>query len=83
MSEPPKSPKAANSRKRFDAVAFFETAANGRSITKHRKNEVIFSQGDAADAVYYIKKGKIKVTVVSSQGKEAVVAIPGCGRIRR
>jgi CRP/FNR family cyclic AMP-dependent transcriptional regulator len=77
MSEPPKSPKAANSRKRFDAVAFFETAANGRSITKHRKNEVIFSQGDPADAVFYIKKGKIKVTVVSTQGKEAVVAILG------
>jgi CRP/FNR family transcriptional regulator, cyclic AMP receptor protein len=77
MSEPRTIRKAANGRKRFDAVAFFETAANGRSITKHRKNEVIFSQGDAADAVYYIKKGKIKVTVVSSQGKEAVVAILG------
>jgi CRP/FNR family transcriptional regulator, cyclic AMP receptor protein len=77
MSEPRKTRKAANNRKRFDAVAFFETAANGRSITKHRKNEVIFSQGDAADAVFYIKKGKIKVTVVSRQGKEAVVAILG------
>lgn len=77
MSEPRTTRKAANGRKRFDAVAFFETAANGRSITRHRKNEVIFSQGDAADAVYYIKKGKIKVTVVSSQGKEAVVAIMG------
>ncbi len=50
---------------------------DGRSITKHGKNEVIFSQGDAADAVFYIKKGKIKVTVVSRQGKEAVVAILG------
>jgi CRP/FNR family transcriptional regulator, cyclic AMP receptor protein len=77
MSEPRTTRKAANGRKRFDAVAFFETAANGRSITKHRKNEVVFSQGDPADAVFYIKKGKIKVTVVSSQGKEAVVAIMG------
>jgi len=77
MSEPRKSRKAANGIKRFDPVAFFETAASGRSITKHRKSEIIFSQGDAADAVFYIKKGKVKVTVVSRQGKEAVVAILG------
>lgn len=79
MTEPHKTSKTTNGRKRFDAVEFFETAANGRSLTKHRKNEVIFSQGDPADAVFYIKKGKIKVTVVSTQGKEAVVAILGIG----
>jgi len=61
----------------FDPVVFFETAANGRIISKHRKNEIIFSQGDAANAIFYIKKGKIKVTVVSKLGKEAVVAILG------
>src|ERR1700734_2898024 len=61
----------------FDPMLFFETAAKGRSISTHRKNEIIFSQGDAADAVFYIKKGKVKVTVVSKQGKEAVVAILG------
>src|ERR1700677_1808474 len=61
----------------FDPAHFFETSAKGRSISTHRKNEIIFSQGDAADAVFYIKKGKIKVTVVSRQGKEAVVAILG------
>jgi CRP/FNR family cyclic AMP-dependent transcriptional regulator len=49
----------------------------GRSITKYRKNEVIFSQGDAADAVFHIQKGKLKVTVVSDRGKEAVAAILG------
>jgi CRP-like cAMP-binding protein len=59
----------------FDAVSFFETTAKGRSISTHRKNDIIFSQGDAADAVFYIKKGKIKLTVVSKQGKEAVVAL--------
>jgi len=63
--------------RRFDPVAFFETAAQGRIISKHRKKELIFSQGDDADSVFYIKKGKIKVTVVSAQGKEAVVAILG------
>ncbi len=61
----------------FDLGRFFETAAKGRSISTHRKNEIIFSQGDAADAVFYIKKGKIKITVVSKQGKEAVVALLG------
>jgi CRP/FNR family transcriptional regulator, cyclic AMP receptor protein len=54
----------------FDFAAFFQTAAQGRSISTYRKNEIIFSQGDAADAVFYIKKGKVKVTVVSKQGKE-------------
>jgi CRP/FNR family transcriptional regulator, cyclic AMP receptor protein len=61
----------------FDLGRFFETAAKGRSISTPRKNEIIFSQGDAADAVFYIKKGKVKVTVVSKQGKEAVVALLG------
>jgi CRP-like cAMP-binding protein len=61
----------------FDLDRFFETTAKGRSISTHRKNEIIFSQGDAADAVFYIKKGKIKVTVVSTQGKEAVIALLG------
>jgi CRP/FNR family cyclic AMP-dependent transcriptional regulator len=43
----------------------------------YRKNQIIFSQGDAADAVFYIQKGKLKVTVVSDQGKEAVAAMLG------
>ncbi len=43
---------------RFDPLLFFETAAQGRSISTHHKNEIIFSQGDAAYAVFYIKKGK-------------------------
>jgi CRP/FNR family cyclic AMP-dependent transcriptional regulator len=71
------SPKKTRRARRFDPALFFETAAKGRTISKHRKSEVIFSQGDDADAVFYIKKGKIKVTVVSKQGKEAVVAILG------
>ena len=62
---------------RFDPAVFFQFAAEGRSISTYRKNEIIFSQGDAADAVFYIKKGKVKVTVVSQQGKEAVVALLG------
>jgi len=69
--------KASNGNGRFDPAAFLETTAQGRTLTTHRKKAIIFSQGDAADAVFYIKKGKIKVTVISSEGKEAVVAILG------
>jgi CRP/FNR family transcriptional regulator, cyclic AMP receptor protein len=62
---------------RFDPVAFLETAATGRVISPYPKKQIIFAQGDAADAVFYIKKGKVKVSVVSKAGKEAVVALLG------
>jgi CRP/FNR family transcriptional regulator, cyclic AMP receptor protein len=61
----------------FDPAVFLATAAIGRDISKHSKKEVIFAQGDDADAVFYIKKGKVKVAVISEQGKEAVVALLG------
>jgi len=61
----------------FDAMAFLATKGNGRTISAHKKNAIIFAQDAAADAVFYIKKGKIKVTTLSKQGKEAVVAILG------
>jgi CRP/FNR family transcriptional regulator, cyclic AMP receptor protein len=77
MSERSVIPKTAKGGRRFDPAQFLDTAARGRSIAKHRKSEIIFSQGDEANAVFYIKKGKVKVTVVSKQGKEAVVAILG------
>lgn len=59
----------------FDPQSFLAKVGEGRSIAKYRKDQVIFSQGDPANAVFYIQKGKVKVTVVSGQGKEAVVAI--------
>jgi len=62
---------------KFDPAVFLETAAIGRVISTHSKKDVIFAQGEVADSVFYIKKGKVKVTVVSKQGKEAVVAILG------
>jgi CRP/FNR family transcriptional regulator, cyclic AMP receptor protein len=61
----------------FDAKALLAKVGDGRSIDKYRKNEIVFSQGDPADAVFYVQKGKVKITVVSQQGKEAVVAILG------
>jgi len=69
--------KPTRATRRFDPAVFFETSGKGRTISKHRKKEIIFSQGDDANAVFYIKKGKVKVTVISKQGKEAVVAIMG------
>ena len=62
---------------RFDPAVFFATAAQGRAISRHAPKGIIFAQGDPANAVFYIKSGKVKVTVVSKQGKEAVVAILG------
>jgi CRP/FNR family cyclic AMP-dependent transcriptional regulator len=46
-----------------------------KTISKYQKDQIVFSQGDVADAVFYIQKGKIKLTVVSERGKEAVVGI--------
>ena len=59
----------------FDPLVFLAKAGVGKTIVQHPKDEVIFYQGDVADAVFYLKKGKVKITVVSGQGKEAVVAI--------
>jgi CRP-like cAMP-binding protein len=61
----------------FDPKVFLATVNGGRSICKYRQNETVFSQSSSADAVFYIQKGKVKITVVSEQGKEAVVAILG------
>ena len=61
----------------FDPIVFLNTENGGRTISKYRKDQTLFSQGSPADAVFYIRKGKVKITVVSEQGKEAVVAIQG------
>jgi CRP/FNR family cyclic AMP-dependent transcriptional regulator len=61
----------------FDPSLFLASIGEGRSIAKSRKGQIVFSQGEPADSVFYIQKGKVKVTVVSKQGKEAVVAILG------
>jgi CRP/FNR family cyclic AMP-dependent transcriptional regulator len=61
----------------FDPKSFLAMVGEGRSISKYRKDQVVFSQGDPADSVFYIQKGKVKVSVVSDQGKEAVIAILG------
>ena len=61
----------------FDPKSFLAKIGEGRTISKYRKDQIVFSQGELADAVFYIQKGKVKITVVSDQGKEAVVALLG------
>ncbi len=59
----------------FNPKIFLADAGEGKTISKYRKDQIVFSQGQVADAVFYIQQGKVKLTVVSDQGKEAVVAI--------
>jgi CRP/FNR family cyclic AMP-dependent transcriptional regulator len=61
----------------FDPKVFLATVNGGRSISKYREGETVFLQSSPADSVFYIQKGKVKVTVISEQGKEAIVAILG------
>jgi CRP/FNR family cyclic AMP-dependent transcriptional regulator len=63
----------------FDPQLFLAKVGQERTITEYRKNQIVFSQSDAADAIFYIQKGKVKLTVVSNNGKEAVIAIFGVG----
>jgi CRP/FNR family cyclic AMP-dependent transcriptional regulator len=63
----------------FDPKIFLSKIGEGRTTASYDKNQVVFAQGDPANAIFYIQKGKIKLTVVSTQGKEAVVAILGPG----
>jgi CRP-like cAMP-binding protein len=63
----------------FDAKTFLTKAGTGRSSSSYRKNQVIFAQGAPADAVFYLERGQVKLTVVSKRGKAAIVAILGPG----
>jgi CRP/FNR family transcriptional regulator, cyclic AMP receptor protein len=59
----------------FDPKAFLAKVGAGKTILNIKKNQHVFEQGDVADAVFYIQKGRVKLTVLSEQGKEAVVGI--------
>jgi len=59
----------------FDPQEFLAKVGMGKTILTYRKNQVVFSQGDAADTIFYIQTGRIKIVVISEQGKEAVVGI--------
>jgi CRP/FNR family cyclic AMP-dependent transcriptional regulator len=64
----------------FDPRAFLRRAGPGITIEKYPKNQKIFSQGDAADAVFFVQRGRVKITVLSEHGKEAVVGIVAEGQ---
>src|SRR6267142_2282133 len=66
-------------KKAFDAQVFLESVGVSRKVGDFRQDQTIFSQGDAADRVFYIQKGSVKLTVVNERGKEAIVAIFGPG----
>ncbi len=67
-------------RKLFDPKGFLATVGPGKRNLKFRTGQSVFAQGDVADKVFYIQKGRVKLIVVSKEGKEAVVAILGAGQ---
>ncbi len=85
-SAPPKAPRKPAKAKqaqeaakapRFDDRTFLTSMGAGRSSAAFKPKEIVYRQGDPADAVYYIETGKIQLTVVSEQGKEGVIAMLG------
>ncbi len=74
-----KSRKPSNNQKSdsFNAQDFLDTAGVARKVTEYRRNESIYSQGDAAETVMYVQKGGVKLSVVNGSGKEAVIAMFG------
>ena len=68
-------PKSEKPKRPFDTKAFLAKVGAGRSTLVYTAGQTAFAQGDPADAIFYIREGKLKLTVVSRQGKEAVVAI--------
>ena len=63
----------------FDPEVFLTRVVKGKTQADYRKNHKIFSQGDPAESVFYVQKGRVKLTVISKDGKEAVIAILGPG----
>ena len=63
----------------FDPKVFLSKVNGGRVISAYRKEKIVYRQGEPADSVFYIQSGKVKTTVISEQGKEAVVALLGAG----
>src|SRR6187455_157914 len=66
---------AGKTNQTFDPKAFLAKVGEGKTIREFRKDEVVFAQGDVASTVFYIQKGRVKIVVISEQGKEAVVGI--------
>ena len=63
--------------KHFDTKAFLASAGVGRTLHRYRPKQAVFSQGEPADAVFYIQEGRVRLSVLSKQGKEATIALLG------
>ena len=59
----------------FDPLAFLAKVGSGKTISVYQKDQIVFSQGDVADTIYYVQKGSVRIVVLSDQGKEAVIGI--------
>jgi CRP-like cAMP-binding protein len=70
---------AAKKRRDFDPHAFLATIGEGRKFVLFSRKHIIFTQGDPSDAVFHVQTGKVRLTVVSSDGKEATIGILGDG----
>ncbi len=66
-----------NKKRPFDPIAFLSKSNGGRAVAKYATNQTIYQQGDPANSIFYIQAGKVKLTVLSELGKEAIVAILG------
>jgi CRP/FNR family transcriptional regulator, cyclic AMP receptor protein len=75
LVEPKEAPVEKPDKDMFDPRIFLAKVGTGKQVLEFHKNQHVFEQGDVADTVFYIQRGKVKLTVVSEQGKEAVVAI--------
>jgi CRP/FNR family transcriptional regulator, cyclic AMP receptor protein len=71
----PMATKKIKATKAFDPQPFLASVGAGKTVVRYQRDQLIFRQGDAADAVFYIQQGKVQITVVSEQGKEGVIAI--------
>src|SRR5664279_1161104 len=76
---PKPTPQPTNGEVFFDAKTFLAKAGLGKRVLDLKKNEAAFAQGDAADAIFYVQKGRLRVTVTSASGKEATITLVGPG----
>ena len=76
---PKRLPRDSKRIRRFDPVEFLANAGLGRTVRNYKPRQIIFSQGDASDAVFYIQEGRVRLSVLSKQGKEATIGLLGPG----
>ncbi len=75
-----KAKKSSRATARFNPELFLNETGVGRTVVDLKKNQVLFSQGDPADAVFYIQKGSVKLTVLSQRGKEVLLLLAHFGK---